>query len=263
MTTPGVLRAAVAAALVLAVAGCGEREPAATATEPVVTREGPVTLVDGEVLLSCGGGPGWVASTMAEGTTGVTPRAEIEAALDEVATDPDLRGETARVLPQGGRTPWKLLVEQGDQVVLALGDWTADGPARDAMTMHLERTSDGWRWTGHGNCWTLGPVLDPDTTWVQVNASAAVDGDATEVTVDVNETACTSARDPAPFLDEPALVSSEESVTVYWTSQPPVGGANCPGNPTSQQMLILDEPLGDRPLLDGSRWPPALVGQDE
>jgi hypothetical protein len=154
-------------------------------------------------------------------------------------------------------------VEEGDTMVLALGDWTADGPARDAMTMQLERRDGAWGWASGGNCWTLGPVLDPDTIWVQVNASAAVDGDATEVTVDVNETACTSARDPAPFLNEPALVSTEESVTVYWTSRPPVGGANCPGNPTSQQVLTLDEPLGDRPLLDGSRWPPVLVGRDD
>ena len=96
-----------------------------------------------------------------------------------------------------------------------------------------------------------------------VVSPAAVDGAATEVIVDVHETACTSARDPGPFLDEPAVVSTDESVTVYWTSEPPVGGANCPGNPTSQQVLTLDEPLGDRPLLDGSRWPPVLVGQDD
>lgn len=58
----------------------------------------------------------------------------------------------------------------------------------------------------------------------QVDASEVVDGAVTEIAVDVHERACASARDPEPFLDEP---------------------------------------LGDRPLLDGSRWPPALVGQDE
>ena len=262
MRTSRPARATAVAALVLAAAGCGERESGSTAAEPEVTREGPVTLVDGEVLLSCHGPLGWVASAMADGIDGTTPRAEIEAALDEVATDPQLSVETARVLPQGGDTPWKLLAEDADRLVIALGEWTADGPARDAMTMDLERTDTGWRWAGHGSCWTLSPVLAEGTIWVQVDASVAVQGDATEVAVDVNEVACTSARDPAPHLNEPVLVTTDESVTVYWTSTPPVGGANCPGNPTSAQVLTLDELLGDRPLLDGSRWPPVLVGQD-
>ena len=250
MTTPGVLRAVAAAALVLAVAGCGGRESGVTATEPEVTREGPVTLVDGEVLLSCGGRPGWPASAMVDGI-------EPSASAREIAA-----GLSAAPVPGQLRTNWKVLAEDGDQMVVALGDWSDDGPARDAMAWTLERDGGTWRGTSGGNCWMLAPVLDEDATWVQVDASEAVDGAATEIAVDVHERACASARDPEPFLDEPVMVSTEESVIVYWTSRAP-GAANCPSNPTSQQVLTLDEPLGDRPLLDGSRWPPALVGQAE
>jgi hypothetical protein len=254
-------RARVAACLAatFVLAGCGDQASGGT-TDPAA--DSPVAVVDDEVLVSCGGrAPGWPPSAMVDGIEGETPRAEIAAALDAVATEPKLSVETSRVLPQGGQTPWKLLTDDAEHLTIALGEWTLDGPTREAMTMSLEREGDGWKWTGHGSCWTLSPLLDQGESWVQVGASVAVQGDATEIAVDVNETACTGARDPAPHLNEPVIVSTDESVTVYWTSKPPVGGANCPSNPTSSQVLVLDEPLGDRPLLDGSRWPPVLVGQ--
>jgi hypothetical protein len=34
---------------------------------------------------------------------------------------------------------------------------------------------------------------------------------------------------------------------------------NCIGNPPTEMTLTLDEPLGDRALLDGSTYPPAPV----
>jgi hypothetical protein len=236
-------------------AACGEAEPGTTEAGPDL----PVVMEDGEVLVSCGGEPGWVPSAMAEGIQPEVPRSEIEAALDAVATDPELSVETSRVLPQGGRTPWKLLAQDGDRLTIALGDWTVDGPAREAMTMSLERDGDGWRWTGHGNCWNLAPVLR-DGMWVHVSSEGPLDTASTTVTVDVQEIACTSSRDPVPHLDDPVLVTTATDVTVYWTSRLPDGAQSCPGNPTASQTMTLDEPLGDRRLLDGSRWPPVPVG---
>jgi hypothetical protein len=76
----------------------------------------------------------------------------------------------------------------------------------------------------------------------------------------VHELACTSGRDPSDFLQEPRIVQSDESVTVYWTSIPAEGDQNCIGNPSVERTIELDEPLGDRALLDGSTYPPSPVG---
>jgi hypothetical protein len=76
----------------------------------------------------------------------------------------------------------------------------------------------------------------------------------------VNELQCASGRDPSEFLEDPRVEETPESVTVFWTSQPVVGGADCQGNPSVERTIELDEPLGDRQLLDGSSYPPSPVG---
>jgi hypothetical protein len=242
-------------------AACGERSSSGGGSDERAPDDarGSVQVVDGSVLVSCGGVPAFPASAMVDGADGSTPEDEVRAALDAVATDPKLSMETSRVLPQGGRTPYTLLVDDGATLVVGLGDWSADGPTRDAYQMTLERTGDSWVWRGHGNCTQLAPVLGEGEMWVEVSAGP-VPSDATEIPVQVMERACTSSRDPAPHLHEPTVVSTDESMTVYWTSTPPEGGQNCPGNPSSPQTLTLPEPLGERQLLDGSRWPPVPLG---
>ncbi len=243
------------AAVVAVAAGCSERGSGSTAVEPErspeVTHEGPVTLVDGEVLVSCGSrSQGWPPSAMVDGISPPEPATAITSALSAHPVEPRLRKD------------WKVLAADDDEITLALGAWGEDGPARDAQFVVLEPDADGWRASNGGNCWRLSPVLDQDAIWVQVDASVAVPGDATDVGVDVKETACASARDPLPHLHEPSFVVGDESVLVYWTSESP-GAAECPDNPTVRTTLTLDEPLGDRPLLDGSRWPPVLIGRDD
>ena len=244
-------RARVAASLAAAVvlASCGDQD-SGDATDPASDSpapDSPVTVVDGEVLLSCDGtAPGWPASAMVDGIEPPEPAAEIEAALSASPIEPRLRRE------------WKVLTADDEEMTLALGAWGADGPARDATYMTLERDGAGWRAITGGNCWQLAPVLPPDSSWAEVSADA-VAPDATEVAVTVMERQCTGARDPLPHLDGPAFVVDDAAITVYWTSNPPEA-AECPGNPSVPTTLTLPEPLGDRVLLDGSRWPPVPIG---
>ncbi len=238
--------ACLAAAVVLA--SCGERDSGG-ATDPTSdpATDVPVTVVDGEVLLSCDGtAPGWPASAMVDGIEPPEPVAEIEAALSSAPIEPSLRRE------------WKVLTAGDEELTLALGAWGEDGPARDATYMVLEPEGGSWRASNGGNCWQLAPVLPLDSSWAEVSADA-VAPDATEVAVTVMERRCTGARDPLPHLDEPAFVVDDEAITVYWTSNPP-DAAECPSNPSVPTTLTLPEPLGDRVLLDGSRWPAVPIG---
>ena len=75
----------------------------------------------------------------------------------------------------------------------------------------------------------------------------------------VTEWECTSARDPSAYLHEPYVESTDDAVTVYWTTDTPTGNQDCPGNPAVQRSIELAEPLGERAIYDGSVWPPRAL----
>jgi len=100
--------------------------------------------------------------------------------------------------------------------------------------------------------WGHGPSWDPESA--RPSRSWSAPGTA------VSKGACTSARDPAAYLHEPVVVETADSLTVYWTSKMPEGAQTCPGEPSVTRTIEPSEPLGDRALLDGSRWPPVRIG---
>ena len=184
----------------------------------------------------------------------------------DIATEPGLSVETSLVLPDGGDTEWRVLAGDAGHLFLGIGAWTDEGPSQDpddrGQYMSLELEGGTWVWRGHGDCRRLYPQLKKDgSTWVELSVpTAGLDRTSTTLIVGVNEIACTSSRDPTPFLRTPTVVETDSSVTVYWTSSAPTGDQSCPGNPTVEQQMTLAQPLGDRDLLDASSWPPAVVG---
>jgi hypothetical protein len=210
---------------------------------------------------------------MSSGITSQVATEDLASALGALTSDAGMEAPHALQDAPGEDASWHVLAETSDTVTIATGTWDEKGPGHDGQVVTLERTDDGWRASGWGGCATLGPVLEPGQQWVEVHLDpeAAIDPDSTEVPVAVNETQCTSGRDPEPFLHEPQVVETDESVTVYWTSDAPdfVGpdgeeiGYNCIGNVPVAQTLRLDEPLGDRTLSDGSRWPARPVAEED
>ena len=103
-------------------------------------------------------------------------------------------------------------------------------------------------------------MLPAGQDWTELTAPPdGLDRSTTDLTLLVNERACTSGRDPRPHLSDPTIIEQDDLVVVSWTSQRPRGAQNCIGNTPVEQVVHLDEPLGDRLLLDGSTWPAMKV----
>jgi len=253
--------------------GCGTREPSAEdatgnagpTADIGQAPEPPLVTVDGQVMLSCtGSGPYFPASAMAGGIEGVADEAEVEAALRRLAAEVGI--DAPWEVQRAGVTDaeWIVLGRETDEgteeLLLGMGPWGPDGPSdRRSQYVILDRIDGGWEASGWGDC-NLEPVLPPGTSWLEMAAPPeGLDPAATSLEVEVSERECASARDPAPFLNEPVVVEREDSVTVYWTSESPQGDQRCPGNPSVRRVVALERPLGDRALLDGSTWPPNPV----
>lgn len=261
------MRPALLLAALLLLAACGEETPTAadptTPPTPATTTVagGALTVVDGEVQVGCGGDSGWSPSVMASGIGGVVEPADVVEAFTDLLADPEIAPELEMSFLQDGpeHTEWRVLAAEGDSLTLGLGEWSEDGPGAGARTFGLERDGDDWRWTGGGDC-RLEPVLGGDHTWVELTRPAGgLDRTSTNPAVGVSERECTSGRDPRPHLEQPHVVETSTTVTVYWTSLGPEGFHNCMGNPRVAATVPLRQPLGERLLLDGSTYPPRPV----
>ena len=261
MTPGSAPRTLAAAVLLLGAAGCGDATRNDVAADPASEPSTPVLTQDGEVIVSCGGGEGWPPSVMAEGVPGMLDEVEARRTFRQILDDPKYAGEAELSLfADGIDVDYRVLRGDDNSLVVGIGEWTEEGPVgSDTYYLALEREGDRWVPGGWGSCTSLGPVLREGLTWARVNAFEAGATD-TELTLSVSELDCTSARDPRPFLHDPVVVESEHAVTIYATSTPMTEDAACPGNPSVDLEAVLDEPLGDRPVLDGSFYPARPVG---
>lgn len=214
-------------------------------------------------MLSCGAGPEFAVSALEGGVTGVADETQVLDAFERLAAragiDVPRELQRARIAD----AEWIVLGSERDggteTLIVGVGGWDGNGPGDDGEYVILDRVGEGWRASSWGDC-NLAPVLPPGVSWAEVAATPqGLDTTATSLSFEVHERECTSGRRPEPFLNEPVVVESDETVTVYWTSDAPQGSQTCPGNPSVRRVVHLDEPLGDRRLLDGSVWPPKPV----
>jgi hypothetical protein len=100
-----------------------------------------------------------------------------------------------------------------------------------------------------------GPEHAEVAGWVP--ADETVDPAATEIAVAVYERACASGEPATGRIAEPEITYGDDEVVVTIRVIPRAGNQACPGNPATPFTVELDEPLGDRTLLDGGQDPPA------
>ncbi len=172
--------------------------------------------------------------------------------VEQLAGNPDL--------PADG---WHRTTDDGEHV-----DWVWLDPtgAEPAIGISLQLGDDG-TWELQAANFDCGPFLvtqDSIAEW-WVADPAGVTPDSTEIEVLLTERACAGGQPATDRLLPPQIVVEEDRVLVAWTVTPVEGAATCQSNPPTPATLTLDEPLGDRVLLDASTWPPrdALTPPDD
>lgn len=260
-----------ASLLLVAVAACGDQgddvastSDVATSTQEPQAGAHPWVTADGDTIVTCSGGPAFPAARVAAGGLEFTPEGsdEILAALEQMKQDFGIDAPGPLQEAEADEVPWAVVWQESvagvDQVGILIAEPGATEFNLDTDEYaSLEWQGESWRASSWSGTCGARPVAPAGRQWAQVALTDAT----TDTTIDlqVSEIECTSARDPELFLAEPVVLETAESVTVFWTSEAMTGDANCPGNPWVPRTIHLEDPLGDRELLDGSTYPPQVV----
>lgn len=244
------VRRVVPALLLVAVAaGCGSR---------AVSSAGP-----GEMALSCDGQNSFPRAAMTHGVPGVADD-DVRSALSDVEDDSDLPDAVRSSWDGGSAADAQHRVLAGDdhRLVLALGDWSRQGPGPSASYLVLDHGWRGWHVDRGGSC-QLRWMLPKGLAWAQLTIlPQGLSRDSRDLRVGVTESECSSGRDPSSHLARPQVIETATSVTVAWATRPVSGGGFCNAPPPAPETVHLRHPLGDRVLYDGSAFPPKRVRRD-
>ena len=72
----------------------------------------------------------------------------------------------------------------------------------------------------------------------------------TELHVRATEIGCASGQPMGDRLQGPQVIESDDAIRIAFAVTLQVGGQDCQGNPSTPVTITLDEPLGDRTLID-------------
>lgn len=94
-----------------------------------------------------------------------------------------------------------------------------------------------------------------DNASVTLDPARPPDPASSELHVLVTERDCNSGDDAEGRVELVSLDEDDEAVTFSVGVRPHNKPANCPSNPPTPFTIVLNEPLGDRDVLDGSKDP--------
>jgi hypothetical protein len=240
-----------------------EEAQAWDASEPEVDDEptarpalDPSVPLPGEPLWSCGGDPPGFPRQVLDGPVGVEQLPG--AVFHGLRTSLELMRPEFELNPREDRPhelPWLLAVYDED---LALFLVQRPGGTEHYSAMYVDRKGDEWGFGGYrGDC-QLRPLITHglgSSEW-RVDAWSPPTPQSTSFPVEVMEHECASGQPADGRIAEPIVEYGEDAITVTIPVHEVEGGATCPGNPWTPFLLELDEPIGDRQLLDGGPWPP-------
>lgn len=228
----GMKRALLLAALLLGACGDEPGPRAAPEPSPAVDRE-----------YTCGGG-----------TFTTEALEEREAPSDELLD----AVEELRKGPEGGFLPadgWFVGSGDEDRALLL----APDGKLFDSAT--FERDEGKWVPAGWGDCTPRLYVPDKSVLrWKLAEESHPPEPDARELDVLVTEVECSSGRDIEGLI-EADVTYGPDAIEVVLTAPALGRGAHtCQGTNPTPYDLVLEEPVGDREVVDLSVYPPTEPG---
>ena len=229
-----VRHALVALAVVLLVGSCGDPTGggSAASTEP-----------SSELEYGCGGGATFSPEEIEEGPE---PSQDILDALHDLRQTMD-----GAMLPEDGWT----VVSRRDSAVTLLAPQEGRGHVGFASAS-FDKEADGWKAAGWGDCTPRLALLGKSVLrWAFTEQSHPPPPDATELEVLVIEVECSSGRS-LDGLIEPNVTYREDRIEVVLTAPGGIGG-NCIGTAPTEYSLELDEPVGQRKVVDLSVYPVA------
>ena len=119
--------------------------------------------------------------------------------------------------------------------------------------------SPAWMLTALGTCALAADYSGAGTATVTLDPAAPLDPASAEVPLLVTEMACNTGEDAEGRIEVASLRETDAAVEVVLAVQPRGGDQACPSNPPTPFTLTLDEPLGERTLLDASVVPPRPI----
>ncbi|WP_456785723.1 hypothetical protein [Cellulomonas sp. P5_C5] len=116
-----------------------------------------------------------------------------------------------------------------------------------------------WRLSAFGSCALTISYPGSGSAMLTLDPAAPPSPGSTEVALLVTEAACNSGQDADGRIEVVELRETASAVEVALAVTPRGGAHDCPSNPPTPFTIELDEPLGDRLLLDASTVPPCAA----
>ena len=156
------------------------------------------------------------------------------------------------MLPEDG---WKVVEEDGGTTTLL----APSGGEIAFASATFERDGNGWKPGGWGDC-TPRLVFEDKSVlrWAFDGSSYPPHAKATELTVLASDSQCSSGRDLEGLI-EPQVTYGRSRIEVVLTAPSLETGKGaaytCIGTSPTEYVLELDEPVGDREVVDLSVYP--------
>jgi len=241
-------RIAAGVAFAVLTVGCGEQSPSTTVkASPSNKVEASPVGNAADLLFSCGSGHTFTAALFDGPSNAETLNGVVGDVFRKfLATPPPDYGFPA----QG----WYLAGADASSATFV----ARDAGGQELLTIGLANHAVGWEVDNYGACGArvvLNGLGNADWALDQT-APPPLATDSHFVAL-VREVECASGQSSATRIVPPAIWYEPDRILVMFSVRPPPGQLQtCQGNPSSRVVVILDEPIGDRQLLDAGRYPP-------
>lgn len=208
----------------------------------------PPALDEDDLRLSCGSPLSFNAEALGEPRGAERVDHPAAAAIRELIASDQLPDQSG----------WQLVVLTDENALFVVPARPDEGFSY--WSVELELRDGEWSFVRSGQC-DLQPVFEGigAATW-ELAPDQSLQRDTQRVDVLVSEDGCASGMPPDGRVIPAATIYRERDIIVIFGVEPLPDAQTCQGAPPARVTLELDEPIGDRVLLDGSVLPPEPRG---